>query len=117
MSQTVKEPLSGDPITLSIQDVAAHLRLKADQTVRDLVARGELPPHDFRLSGRPRWLRSKFLEALESKSSESRPSQGSATHQEGKGAARSLAGGAAASRQDPGGASPSHSTEGERDAG
>ena len=55
--------------------------------------------------------------AADGSSAEPESATRSATHQEGKGPAHSLAGGDAALRQDPGGASPSHSPEGgERDA-
>lgn len=54
-----------EPLTLTIKDVAAHIRVSRVATIRDMIARGELPAADFRLGGRPRWIRSRLIAWLE----------------------------------------------------
>lgn len=107
--------LAGDPLTLTIQDVALHLRVKGHQTVRDMIRRGECPPPDFTTGGRPRWIRRNFAEGLQAiADAEALRANRSAARQTGKGAPRSSAGGAEPLDGSEG-APPSTSADGEGD--
>lgn len=110
-----------EPLTLTIKDVATHLRVSRVATVRDMIGRGELPSPDFRVGGRPRWVRSHLIAWLDCLSQGGQmhlKSNGAATHPKGGEESGSLAGEPAQPQKDSEGASRSLSTDEEaRDAG
>lgn len=120
MQRTRTQAPEGDPITLSLQDVAKHIRVSRVATVRDMIKRGELPKPDFRVGGRPRWIRARFIDALEERARATK-SQGEdqsrgAAHRVGDGASGSLAGSLQSSGTLDGAPHPT-SAKGGRDVG
>lgn len=48
------------PLTLNIDEVAAHLRVSSTNTVRAAIRRGDCPPPDLHIGRQPRWVRARF---------------------------------------------------------